>query len=119
MYHTIQAVNNKGADQTAQMRRLTAALLFTYGKSRFSHDMANMNYIFLTFIMFTLHDYLPNCFTTLMYVKKNVIIPPANFVCGGVYCFHVRLCVHPSVTPFFSYYLENPVMDIHQFLQTH
>ena len=27
------------------------------------------------------------------------IIPPANFVCGGVYCFHVvRPCVRPSVT---------------------
>ena len=25
---------------------------------------------------------------------KNIIIPPANFVCGGVYCFHV---VRPSV----------------------
>ena len=27
---------------------------------------------------------------------KIFIIPPANYVCGGVYCFHV---VHPSVFP--------------------
>ena len=27
-----------------------------------------------------------------------IFIPPANFVCGGVYCFHVvRASVHPSV----------------------
>ena len=35
-------------------------------------------------------------------VKYHLIIPPANFVCGGVYCFHVvcacvRASVHPSV----------------------
>ena len=30
----------------------------------------------------------------------EVVMPPANFVCGGVYCFHVvRPCVHPSVRP--------------------
>ena len=29
---------------------------------------------------------------------KEIIIPPANFVCGGVYCFHVvRACVRASV----------------------
>ena len=40
--------------------------------------------------------------------KLMVIIPPANFVCGGVYCFHVvracvcvcvRACVRPCVRP--------------------
>ena len=30
--------------------------------------------------------------------KLNIFIPPANFVCGGVYCFHVvRVCVRASV----------------------
>ena len=40
---------------------------------------------------------------------------PANFVCGGVFCFHV---VHSCDTLAFSKYLENAVIDIHQFLQT-
>ena len=32
--------------------------------------------------------------------KKYIFLPPANFVCGGVYCFHVvRACVRPSVRP--------------------
>ena len=26
----------------------------------------------------------------------TIVIPPANFLCGGVYCFHV---VRPSVCP--------------------
>ena len=41
---------------------------------------------------------------------STFIIPPANFVCGGVYCFHVvracvcvracvRVCVRPSIRP--------------------
>ena len=31
---------------------------------------------------------------------ENVFIPPANFVRGGVYCFHiVRACVRTSVRP--------------------
>ena len=37
-------------------------------------------------------------------ISLVLVIPPANFVCGGVYCFHVvracvRVCVRPSVCP--------------------
>ena len=39
-YYTIQAVNNKGADQTA-----FAPLLFAYGRNRFSHDVAHLLHI--------------------------------------------------------------------------
>ena len=35
MTYTIYAANNKEANQTARMRRLTAALLLAYGKNRF------------------------------------------------------------------------------------
>ena len=35
-------MNNKGADQTARMPGWSAPLLFAYGKSRFSHDMAHI-----------------------------------------------------------------------------
>ena len=45
MYYTIQAANNKGADQTARMLDI---LLFAYGKNRFSHDVARMSVGFLT-----------------------------------------------------------------------
>ena len=32
--------------------------------------------------------------------KITIIIPPTNFVCGGVYFFYVvRACVRPSVRP--------------------
>ena len=32
--------------------------------------------------------------------SRNIIIPPANCVCGRVYCFHVvRPSIHPSVRP--------------------
>ena len=35
--------------------------------------------------------------STIMHTRMtHIIIPPANYVCGGVYCFHV---VHPSVRP--------------------
>ena len=39
-----------------------------------------------------------------IYHILSIIIPPANFVCGGVYCFHVVracvcACVCPSVRP--------------------
>ena len=52
---------------------------------------------------FHLHPvYLIQCSRYLQKGMKfnNIIIPPANFVCGGVYCFHVvRPCVRPSVRP--------------------
>ena len=31
------------------------------------------------------------------YENKHIFIPPANCVSGGVYCFHVRPSVCPSV----------------------
>ena len=46
----------------------------------------------------------------------RVIIPPANFVCGGVYCIHVvracvcasvRASVRPSVRPSVTFYFFN------------
>ena len=37
-------MNNKGADQTVRMRKLTAPLLFAYGINRFSHDMALLHW---------------------------------------------------------------------------
>ena len=42
MYCTMQAADNKGAEQTARMRRLISPLLFAYGINRFSHDVAQM-----------------------------------------------------------------------------
>ena len=38
----------------------------------------------------------------------SIIIPPTNYVCGGVYCFHIvrpsiRLSVRPSVTFWFFF----------------
>ena len=52
-FYTIQAANNKGADQPARMTTKvlislrecagwSAPLLFAYGKNRFSHDMAHI-----------------------------------------------------------------------------
>ena len=35
-------MNNKGADQIAWMRRLICSFVVTYGKNRFSHDMAHI-----------------------------------------------------------------------------
>ena len=53
------------------------------------------------------HDYcstndLQHTFFLLILSKRMMpvplIMPPTNFVCGGVYCFHVvRLAVCPSV----------------------
>ena len=43
------------------------------------------------------------CFVVICWERADLlalVIPPANFVCGGVYCFHVvRPCVRPSVCP--------------------
>ena len=53
--------------------------------------------------------YRKRCYTGIVLILSRLIIPPANFVCGGyytppklclwwVYCFHVvRACVRPSV----------------------
>ena len=43
-------------------------------------------------------------FLSVLDPSSPFFIPPANFVCCGVYCFHVvracvRLCVRPSVRP--------------------
>ena len=39
-------------------------------------------------------------FLLYYYTPRKLCLPPANFVCGGVYCFHVvRLCVRPCVRP--------------------
>ena len=56
----------------------------------------------------------------LGFTRVYIIIPQQNlFLFWGVYCFHVvRPSVCPSATLAFSKYLENAVMDIHQFLQT-
>ena len=48
-----------------------------------------------------------------------VIIPPANFVCGGILFSCPSLRVSICDAGFKIKYLENAVMDIHQFLQTH
>ena len=42
MYNTILAANNKGADQTAQMRRLICAFVDRICINRFSHDKAHI-----------------------------------------------------------------------------
>ena len=41
-YYTIQAANNKGADQTARMCRLICTFVVRNGINRFSHDVAQM-----------------------------------------------------------------------------
>ena len=39
-------------------------------------------------------------YATIGHTQADQLYPPANFVCGGVYCFHVvRPCVRPSVCP--------------------
>ena len=41
-------MNNKGADQTARMRRLICTFLLVYGQNRFSDDMAQIEVPTLT-----------------------------------------------------------------------
>ena len=41
-YFAMKAANNKGADQPAWMNSQSEPLLFTYAKSRFFHDMAQI-----------------------------------------------------------------------------
>ena len=51
----------------------------------------------------------------------SFLYPLQTLFMMGYNCFHARPSVHVSVrdTLVFSLYLENAVMDIHQFLQTH
>ena len=51
-------------------------------------------WILISLLLMNVADLDIHCFLE----KEFIIIPPANFVCGGVYCFHVvRACVRPSV----------------------
>ena len=42
MYYIIQAANNKGADQTARMRRLICVFVVHIWHNRFSHGVAHL-----------------------------------------------------------------------------
>ena len=49
--------------------------------------------------------------------RGYIVIPPANCVCGWVYCFHV---VRPSIRYIlYSKYLKEAMMEFHQTLHTH
>ena len=107
----------KGADQlTAQ---LIWVFVVAYAKSRFSHDAAHVNErrhnldILLskggsfkrTFVsVCSTIQLLINCLSVeasyCVPLKFVIFIPPANCVCGGVYCFHVvRMSVQSTVCP--------------------
>ena len=66
------AANNKGADQTARMRRLICAFVVRIWQNRFSHDVAQMRH---KQTVQTLHDQRPpdqglRCFLTGNFYSK-------------------------------------------------
>ena len=65
----------------------------------FGHESRAITMLFLNEIIPLANPYHSSPITMSMQcICKIFIITPANFVCGGVYCFHV---VHPSVTLWF------------------
>ena len=69
-----------------------------------------LNSEFVHFMITAFNPFMPNGISLCYQLEHSIsvlrdvrwyfsfFIPPANFVCGGVYCFHVvRACVYASV----------------------
>ena len=81
MYYTNQEVNNKGADQTARMRRLICAFVVRIWQNRFSHDGA------------------------LTYINAYVLSPAIPKVQMGVAADQVFLSLYSGFATIVSFFL--------------
>ena len=68
-YYTIKSANNKGAEQTARMRRLICAFVVRIWQNGFSHDGAQ---IFINLSTFC-HIIVPNPFPVKMVIKIHLM----------------------------------------------